>query len=66
MQCHIGIEKITFSSQCSKLYNAPTRNDYSKVGATRKRLFPQENGYKKQTDSEATPSQILCKLQIAY
>lgn len=29
MQCHIGIEKITFSSQCSKLYNAPTRNDYS-------------------------------------
>lgn len=53
MQCHIGIEKITFSSQCSKLYNAPIRNDYSKMGAIRKRLLPQENDYKKQTGSEA-------------
>lgn len=52
MQCHIWIERIPFSSQCSKLYNAPTRNDYSKIGAIRKRLLPQENDYKKQTGSE--------------
>jgi len=31
----------------------PTRNDYSKIGAIRKRLLPQENDYKKQTGSEA-------------
>lgn len=35
------------------IQNAPTRNYYSKMGATRKRLLPQENDYKKQTGSEA-------------